>query len=108
MLVFVSHIVLLLLLPFFDPALRALCAPPQIINGCLLRPCLLWMPHTGPAGVPGYGKDGLPGAAGSQGEPGNPGPHGQPGPTGPTGQCDPSQCAYYASLASRPKNVKGK
>uniref|UniRef100_A0A9J8BVF4 Collagen alpha-1(XVI) chain n=1 Tax=Cyprinus carpio carpio TaxID=630221 RepID=A0A9J8BVF4_CYPCA len=63
----------------------------------------------GPAGMPGYGKDGLPGAAGAQGEPGNPGPHGQPGPPGPTGQCDPSQCAYYASLASRPhtKNVKG-
>ncbi|KAL0166892.1 hypothetical protein M9458_038736, partial [Cirrhinus mrigala] len=52
--------------------------------------------------MPGYGKDGLPGAAGAQGEPGNPGPHGQPGPPGPTGQCDPSQCAYYASLASRP------
>uniref|UniRef100_A0A8C2H5K8 Collagen alpha-1(XVI) chain n=1 Tax=Cyprinus carpio TaxID=7962 RepID=A0A8C2H5K8_CYPCA len=63
----------------------------------------------GPAGMPGYGKDGLPGAAGAQGEPGNPGPHGQPGPSGPPGQCDPSQCAYYASLASRPhtKNVKG-
>lgn len=59
--------------------------------------------------MPGYGKDGLPGAAGAQGEPGNPGPHGQPGPSGPPGQCDPSQCAYYASLASRPhtKNVKG-
>lgn len=63
----------------------------------------------GPAGMPGYGKDGSPGQAGAQGEPGNPGPHGQPGPPGPPGQCDPSQCAYYASLAQRPhtKNVKG-
>uniref|UniRef100_A0A671USY4 Collagen type XXII alpha 1 chain n=1 Tax=Sparus aurata TaxID=8175 RepID=A0A671USY4_SPAAU len=63
----------------------------------------------GPAGLPGYGKDGSPGQAGAQGEPGNPGPHGQPGPAGPPGQCDPSQCAYYASLAQRPhiKNVKG-
>ena len=63
----------------------------------------------GPAGLPGYGKDGSPGQAGTQGEPGNPGPHGQPGPSGPTGQCDPTQCAYYASLAQRPhtKNVKG-
>uniref|UniRef100_A0A8D3DE16 Collagen type XXII alpha 1 chain n=1 Tax=Scophthalmus maximus TaxID=52904 RepID=A0A8D3DE16_SCOMX len=63
----------------------------------------------GPAGLPGYGKDGSPGQAGAQGEPGNPGPHGQPGPPGPPGQCDPSQCAYYASLAQRPhsKNVKG-
>lgn len=66
-------------------------------------------PSTGPAGLPGYGKDGSPGQAGAQGEPGNPGPHGQPGPPGPPGQCDPSQCAYYASLAQRPhtKNVKG-
>uniref|UniRef100_A0AAQ5XG33 Collagen alpha-1(XVI) chain n=1 Tax=Amphiprion ocellaris TaxID=80972 RepID=A0AAQ5XG33_AMPOC len=63
----------------------------------------------GPAGMPGYGKDGSPGAAGAQGEAGNPGPHGQPGPPGPPGQCDPSQCAYYASLAQRPhsKNMKG-
>uniref|UniRef100_A0A7N8WWI5 Collagen type XXII alpha 1 chain n=1 Tax=Mastacembelus armatus TaxID=205130 RepID=A0A7N8WWI5_9TELE len=63
----------------------------------------------GPAGLPGYGKDGSPGQAGAQGEPGNPGPHGQPGPPGPPGQCDPTQCAYYASLAQRPhnKNVKG-
>uniref|UniRef100_A0AAY5EFM5 VWFA domain-containing protein n=1 Tax=Electrophorus electricus TaxID=8005 RepID=A0AAY5EFM5_ELEEL len=63
----------------------------------------------GPPGMPGEGKDGLPGSAGAQGEPGHPGPHGQPGPPGPPGQCDPSQCAYYASLASRPhvKNVKG-
>lgn len=59
--------------------------------------------------MPGYGKDGQPGAAGAQGEPGNPGPHGQAGPSGPPGQCDPSQCAYYASLGARPhtKNVKG-
>uniref|UniRef100_A0A4W6CGM3 Collagen type XXII alpha 1 chain n=1 Tax=Lates calcarifer TaxID=8187 RepID=A0A4W6CGM3_LATCA len=63
----------------------------------------------GPAGLPGYGKDGSPGQAGAQGEPGNPGPHGQPGPPGPPGQCDPTQCAYYASLAQRPhtKNIKG-
>uniref|UniRef100_A0A3P8ZWY6 VWFA domain-containing protein n=1 Tax=Esox lucius TaxID=8010 RepID=A0A3P8ZWY6_ESOLU len=63
----------------------------------------------GPAGMPGYGKDGQPGAAGAQGEPGNPGPHGQMGPPGPPGQCDPTQCAYYASLGSRPhtKNTKG-
>uniref|UniRef100_A0A3Q1I0U5 VWFA domain-containing protein n=1 Tax=Anabas testudineus TaxID=64144 RepID=A0A3Q1I0U5_ANATE len=63
----------------------------------------------GSPGLPGYGKDGSPGQAGVQGEPGNPGPHGQPGPPGPPGQCDPTQCAYYASLAQRPhtKNVKG-
>lgn len=67
------------------------------------------LPAPGPAGMPGDGKDGLPGATGAQGEPGNAGPHGQPGLPGPPGQCDPSQCAYYASLASRPhtKNVKG-
>lgn len=74
-----------------------------------LEPLIIPFPAAGPAGLPGYGKDGSPGQAGAQGEPGNPGPHGQPGPPGPPGQCDPSQCAYYASLAQRPhtKNVKG-
>lgn len=74
-----------------------------------LETLIVTLPTTGPAGMPGYGKDGSPGQAGAQGEPGNPGPHGQPGPPGPPGQCDPSQCAYYASLAQRPhtKNVKG-
>lgn len=73
------------------------------------NPSLRTVPLLGPAGMPGYGKDGSPGQGGAQGEPGNPGPHGQPGPPGPPGQCDPSQCAYYASLAQRPhtKNVKG-
>ncbi|KAJ7338165.1 hypothetical protein JRQ81_010803 [Phrynocephalus forsythii] len=61
----------------------------------------------GVPGEPGYGKDGIPGSPGPQGEAGTPGPMGPQGPPGANGQCDPSQCAYYASLAARPSNVKG-
>ncbi|CAK7289723.1 Collagen alpha-1(XXII) chain [Vulpes lagopus] len=61
----------------------------------------------GQPGEPGYAKDGLPGAPGPQGETGPAGHPGPPGPPGPPGQCDPSQCAYFASLAARPSNVKG-
>lgn len=62
---------------------------------------------SGVPGEPGYAKDGLPGASGPQGEAGLPGQMGPPGPPGTNGQCDPSQCAYYASLSGRPSNVKG-
>ncbi|KAF2982684.1 hypothetical protein EK904_002854 [Melospiza melodia maxima] len=58
-------------------------------------------------GEPGYAKDGMPGPPGPQGEAGVPGLAGPQGPPGANGQCDPSQCAYYASLAARPSNVKG-
>ena len=62
----------------------------------------------GQPGEPGYAKDGLPGGPGPQGETGPAGHPGPPGPPGPPGQCDPSQCAYFASLAAaRPGNVKG-
>ena len=62
----------------------------------------------GQPGEPGYAKDGLPGSPGPQGETGPAGHPGPPGPPGPPGQCDPSQCAYFASLAAaRPGNVKG-
>eukprot|EP00069_Balaena_mysticetus_P009664 bmy_20342T0 len=62
--------------------------------------------EVGPAGIPGqpgepgYAKDGLPGGPGPQGETGPAGHPGPPGPPGPPGQCDPSQCAYFASLAA--------
>lgn len=70
---------------------------------------LLFLSLLGPGqpGEPGYAKDGLPGAPGPQGETGPAGHPGPPGPPGPPGQCDPSQCAYFASLAARPGNVKG-
>lgn len=71
---------------------------------CLLFLCL---PGPGQPGEPGYAKDGLPGSPGPQGETGPAGHPGPPGPPGPPGQCDPSQCAYFASLAARPSNVKG-
>ncbi|XP_010139086.1 PREDICTED: uncharacterized protein LOC104497517 [Buceros rhinoceros silvestris] len=58
-------------------------------------------------GEPGYAKDGMPGPPGPQGEAGVPGLMGPQGPPGANGQCDPTQCAYYASLAARPANVKG-
>lgn len=58
-------------------------------------------------GEPGYAKDGMPGPPGPQGEAGVPGLTGPQGPPGANGQCDPTQCAYYASLAARPANVKG-
>lgn len=58
-------------------------------------------------GEPGYAKDGLPGPPGPQGEAGLPGLAGPQGPPGANGQCDLTQCAYYASLAARPTNVKG-
>ncbi|ELW63469.1 Collagen alpha-1(XXII) chain [Tupaia chinensis] len=61
----------------------------------------------GQPGEPGYAKDGLPGSPGPQGETGPAGHPGPPGLPGPPGQCDPSQCAYFASLAARPGNVKG-
>lgn len=71
--------------------------------------CLLFLlfPWPGQPGEPGYAKDGLPGIPGPQGETGPAGHPGPPGPPGPPGQCDPSQCAYFASLAARPSNVKG-
>lgn len=62
---------------------------------------------SGLPGEPGYAKDGMPGPPGPQGEAGVPGLAGPQGPPGANGQCDPSQCAYYASLAARPSNVKG-
>ncbi|KAL4671706.1 hypothetical protein H8959_004415 [Pygathrix nigripes] len=60
----------------------------------------------GQPGEPGYAKDGLPGIPGPQGETGPAGHPGPPGPPGPPGQCDPSQCAYFASLAARPDTSK--
>lgn len=80
--------------------------------------CWVWYPkgatHQGHCvfilglpGEPGYAKDGMPGPPGPQGEAGVPGLMGPQGPPGANGQCDPTQCAYYASLAARPANVKG-